>query len=93
MIHSAPALPHYLGRRSEIEAAAQSGMKIAASLGLVKLAENRYVCPSTKDFWRIEGGKLIRMSATEVDNGESMPAADAEHPEAFLAGLLEELEF
>jgi hypothetical protein len=59
----------------------------------MKVAENRYICPSSKDFWRIEGGKLIRMSATEVDNGETLPPADVNEPEAFLASLLQELEF
>jgi hypothetical protein len=93
MINSAPTVPHFLGQTQAFEHAPKDGMKIARDLGLIKLAENRYVCPSTKDLWRIEGEKLVRLSSSEVDNGESMPAADANEPEAFLASLLQDLEF
>jgi hypothetical protein len=69
------------------------GLKIAALLGLVKVADNLYECKSTKDLWRVDGNRLFRTSSDEVDNGESTPAADAKAPDVFLAKLLEELDF
>ena len=87
--------PHYLHSKSSthIDLESPDGKKIASSLGLLKVADNRYICPSTKDFWKIDNGKLLRTSATEVDNDESMEAANASSPEAFLASLLADLEF
>lgn len=86
--------PHFLSRPlPDFVSETPSGRKIAASLGLTKVAENMYVCPSTKDFWRVEGSRLIRMSKEEVDNQETLKGPENEAPDVFLAKLLDELEF
>jgi hypothetical protein len=89
--------PHHLSSNVELptlfEPKSNQGRKIASALGLVKVAENLYECPSSKDLWRVEGNKVIRLSSEEVDNGESMKAADPNAPDLFLAKVLEELEF
>jgi hypothetical protein len=89
--------PHYLGSNVELptlfEPSSAKGLKIASALGLVKVAENIYECPSSKDLWHVEGNKIVRVSSDEVDNGESLQAADPNAPDVFLAKILEELEF
>lgn len=66
----------------------------AARLGLRRLAGNMYVCPSTKDFWKVKGGKLFRLPKTSVvDNGEKVIAADAINPEATLNAIMNDLTF
>jgi hypothetical protein len=87
------ARPHFLKQKEFLVETPSSGFKIASSLGLLKVADNRYLCPSTKDLWKVEGDKLVRLSATAVDNGENLEPADVEKPETFLAGLLDDLEF
>jgi hypothetical protein len=44
--------------------------------GLVRVAGNHLTCVSTKDFWAIKGGKLVRISKQEVDNGDTLAPAD-----------------
>jgi hypothetical protein len=84
-----------LGSRSEeiIKQPKMSPHKIAAKLGLLKEAKNRFVCPSSKDLWEVQGDKIVRLSAEVVDNGESLEPAPKEKPETFLASLLDELDF
>lgn len=96
-MQTTPMKPHFLSHGSQIldlPLEAKVGSKIAYSLGMTKVAENMYECPSTKDLWRVEGSRIIRVSkADEVDNGETMKAADVNAPDVFLAKILEELEF
>jgi hypothetical protein len=89
--------PHHLSSNVDVptlfESRVSKGTKIAAALGLKKIAENLYECPSSKDLWKVDGNKIIRTSSEEVNNGETLAAADAEAPDVFLAKILEELEF
>jgi hypothetical protein len=87
------ATPYYLGSATAPEPESPTGLKLAFQLGLAKQADNRFICPSNKDFWKASDGKIVRTSSDEVDNGEALEAADAASPEAFLASLLENLEF
>ena len=64
-----------------------------ASMGLVRRAGNIYECPSTKDFWAVKGGKIMRLTVTEVDNGESLRAAPRKNPSGFLNAVLGDLTF
>jgi hypothetical protein len=58
-----------------------------------RVAGNVYECPSTKDFWRVEGGKIKKLTGSEVEQGESIQAAPNDTPSAFLAHILDDLEF
>jgi hypothetical protein len=62
-------------------------------MGLIRVAGNAYRCTSTKDFWKVQGGKVIRISVDEVDNGESIQAAPADTPGNFLSSILADLTF
>jgi hypothetical protein len=62
-------------------------------MGLVRVAGNAYRCPSTRDFWAVKGGKVIRITVDEVDNGESIQAAPADAPGNFLSSILADLVF
>lgn len=65
-----------------------------ASMGLLRVAGNVYECPSSQDFWQVTGGgKIVRLSGEEVDNGESIPAAPQDKPMEFLSSILDDLEF
>lgn len=58
-----------------------------------RVAGNVYECPSTKDFWKMQGNKIVKLVGSEVSNGESIPAAPDDKPDAFLAHILDDLEF
>ena len=60
---------------------------------LRRVAGNVYECPSTKDFWKVQGNKIVKLVGNEVNQGESIPAAPEDRPAAFLAGILDDLEF
>jgi hypothetical protein len=64
-----------------------------ASLGLNRVAGNIYECPSSKDFWKVQGNKVVRMVAEEVDNSEKLAAAPADNPAMYLASILDDLSF
>ena len=64
-----------------------------ASLGLVRVAGNQFVRKSTKEFWKVEAGKIRRITMTEVDNGDELPAASATNPDDFLQNALSDLSF
>lgn len=64
-----------------------------ASMGLRRVAGNIYECPSTKDFWRVKGNGIVRLTADEVDNHERIAAAPAQAPMNFLEEVLGSLEF
>lgn len=64
------------------------------SMGLLRVAGNVYECPSSQDFWQVTGGgKIVRLSGNEVDNGESIPAAPNDNPGEYLTSILNDLEF
>ena len=63
------------------------------SLMLRRIAGNVYECPSTKDFWKVQGNKIMKLVGDEVNAGESIPAAPDDQPAAFLANILDDLEF
>lgn len=69
------------------------GLKKAASMGLIRVAGNVFECPSTQDFWKIKGDKVIRLSGIEVDNNESLPPADVNNPSSYLREILADLDF
>ena len=62
-------------------------------LMLRRVAGNVYECPSTKDFWKVNGNKIVKLVGNEVNQGESIQAAPEDRPAAFLAGILDDLEF
>lgn len=68
-------------------------MKQAAKQGLRRVAGNIFICPSSRDLWRANGGKIVRLVGVEVDNGESLPGAPASDPGAFLQDALDDLTF
>jgi hypothetical protein len=83
---------HYLGRVKSTIPPAEKGAKQAASMGLVRIAGNVFECPSSKDLWKVEGSKVIRLSSSEVDNDESLKPANKANPSKFLKDILAELE-
>jgi hypothetical protein len=64
-----------------------------ADWGLTRVAGNAFICESSKDFWAVKGGKLMKLVGNEVDNGESIPGAPEDKPQAFLANILDDLSF
>jgi hypothetical protein len=63
------------------------------SLMMRRVAGNVYECPSTKDFWKVQGNRIVKLVGNEVNQGESIPAAPDDRPAAFLAHILDDLEF
>ena len=63
------------------------------SLMMRRVAGNVYECPSTKDFWKVQGNRIVKLVGNEVNQGESIPAAPDDKPAAFLANILDDLEF
>lgn len=57
-------------------------------LNLHRVAGNVFVCPSTKNFWEIKNGTILRISKEEVENNESVQAAPSDNPEEFLDEVL-----
>jgi hypothetical protein len=58
-----------------------------------RVAGNVFECPSTKDFWKVQGNNIVRLVGKEVNEGDSIPAAPEDKPAAFLANILGDLEF
>ena len=73
--------------------ASEKGLKKAASLGLIRVAGNVFECPSSKDLWKVDGDKVMRVSSVEVDFNESLKPADTNDPSRFLKDILAELDF
>ena len=68
--------------------------KKVASMGLNRVAGNIYECPSTHDFWRVQGGKIVKLvGSEEVDNGESITAAPRKNPAGFMSSVMDDIEF
>ena len=63
------------------------------SLMMRRVAGNVYECPSTKDFWKVQGNRIVKLVGNEVNQGESIPAAPEDRPAAFIANILDDLEF
>jgi hypothetical protein len=64
-----------------------------ASLGLERVAGNIYSCPSSQEFWRVSGGKVIKLVGSGVvDNHESITPSDENDPSFSLKGFLEDLD-
>lgn len=64
-----------------------------ASMGLQRVAGNVYECPSTKDFWKVQGNKIVKLTPDEVSNGERIAAANTDAPQISLKGFLDDLSF
>ena len=87
---------YYVGRKkqtSEGESPSPYLIKKASFMGLIHLAGNLFECPSSKDLWKVKGGKILRLSDKEVDNKERVKPADARNPSKFLKDILSDLEF
>src|SRR5271168_3650819 len=56
------------------------------------VAGNVYECPSTKDFGKVQGNRIVKLVGNEVNQGESIPAAPDDKTAAFLAHILDDLE-
>ncbi len=87
---------YYIGRRkqaTEEEAPSPYLVKKAAFMGLIHIAGNLFECPSSRDLWKVRGGKILRLTEKEVDNKERVKPADAKNPSKFLKDILSELEF
>ena len=64
-----------------------------ASLGLVRVSGSVYECPSTRDLWAVKGGKILKLTGDEVDQGESIQAAPDENPQRFLSSIMGDIEW
>lgn len=68
-------------------------IKKASFMGFIHIAGNLFECPSSKDLWKVKGGKIFRLTGKEVDNKERVKPADPKNPSKFLRDILSELEF
>lgn len=91
-MHSKKQQVHYLGRKKSNTPPSDMGVKQAAAMGLIRVAGNVFECPSSKDFWKVDGSKVIRLTSSEVDNDESLKPANTVNPSKFLKDILAELE-
>lgn len=68
--------------------------KKVASMGLERVAGNVYECPSTHDFWKVQGNKIVKLvGSDEVDNGESIVSAPRKNPQGFMGSVMDDIEF
>lgn len=88
---------HFLsGKPRKLASAKQvsdHGLQKAAGMGLIRIAGNVFECPSSKDLWKVDGDKVMRISSVEVDFNESLKPADPNNPDRFLKDILAELDF
>lgn len=85
---SAPSNNHFSNKLTR-----ETNQKIA-SLGLVRVAGNSFLCPSTKDIWQVQAnGSIMRLTADEVNQGEHLAGAPAEAPADFLGQIMGDLTF
>jgi hypothetical protein len=94
---------HGIGSRSDESLELPSGNHIKTAsisktakrkideLGLQRVAGNAWLCPSTKDLWRVNGDKVIRITTVEIDNNEELPATGSGDPSMFLTDVLADL--
>ena len=59
---------------------------------MTRVAGNVWSCPSSRDFWQVRGGKIIRLVVDEVDDGDSIPPASTKQPMEFLSSVLDDLD-
>ena len=65
-----------------------------ASMGLTRVAGNVFEQPSTRDFWKVEGSDIKRLTkGSVVNNGERIVAAPVDNPRSFLDDILSDLQF
>ncbi len=64
-----------------------------ASLGLVRVAGSIFECPSTRDFWAVKGNSIMKLVGDEVDQGESIQAADEGDPQGSLSHFMDDISF
>jgi len=64
-----------------------------ASRGLRRVAGNIFVCPAKKDYWAVKNGKIVRLTKTEVDDGDTLPGASRHNPSGFLNHVLDDITF
>ncbi len=64
-----------------------------ASMGLQRAAGNAYFCPSTRDFWAVKGNSIMKLVGDEVDQGESIQAADEGDPQGSLSHFMDDISF
>jgi len=69
-----------------------------ASMGLERVAGSIYAampnsqtCMSTRDFWKVNGNSIIRLTGDEVDQGESIKAAPKNDPMGFMSSLMDDI--
>lgn len=67
-------------------------LKTAKNMGLVRLAGNIFSKPASKDFWKVDGDKIVRLVSSEVDLGETLEPTSTDDPEGHIASLLADLE-
>jgi hypothetical protein len=67
--------------------------KTAALKGLTRVAGNVYINNSTKDMWSVRGGKLMRLTGMEVDNGETLKITISANPQEDLENIMDDLTF
>lgn len=78
----------------DIDAIVTSSQNFIEKYSMLRVAGNVYECPSSKDFWEVKNGKIMRLTkANEVDNGETIVAANKDNPEFTLNQILADLEF
>lgn len=61
--------------------------------GLTRVAGNAFICESSKDFWVVKDGHIMKLVGNEVDAGESILAAPDDKPQAFVNALMDDLDF
>ena len=61
--------------------------------GLRRVAGNTFICPASKDFWKVADGKIMRLVGSEVDLGESLAAVSSDNPESDTSALTAALEY
>jgi hypothetical protein len=85
-----PSANHF--RQAALSVGAQ---KKLARAGFSRVAGNIFVQKSTQDFWKVEGGKVKRLtkSVTQVDNGEKAAGSPRSNPSSFLNDVLDDLSF
>ena len=58
------------------------------SWGLTRVAGNVFICPSSANFWAVKGGKIVKLTGDEVDNGEHIAGVPTINQNSFLPTYL-----
>lgn len=63
-------------------------------MGLTRVAGNVFVAPFGREFWRLDGGRIIRMGGDEIEDKDAkLPAAPSNDPESYLREVMAEIDF